>query len=275
MSELQALVDFENVQPSFEGLGKLAPGFTDVWLFHGPHQVKQAQQWPGANKRVALVPRSGKGSNALDFHLSFYLGYVAARHPDAQLVVVANDTGYDPMLAHARLLKFTVKRVGYKPKSATKKVAKSTNPGPASSANAAPAKMAVSANAPAPARKVAVKKASIQKAVAKKVPVKKAVAPKPVASARVKVTLPALTAQAKAFARIKKAVSKMGAERPTKTKSFLRHSGAMVGQASKAEQIDVVVAKLEKDGAIGITGDAFKYLPSSAGCSVLRPVHVS
>jgi hypothetical protein len=42
---------------------------------------------------VTLVPRSGQGPNALDFHLSFYLGYVAARHPDAVLVVVANDRG--------------------------------------------------------------------------------------------------------------------------------------------------------------------------------------
>ena len=40
MKELHALVDFENVQPSLEAL---APGFTDVWLFHGPHQAKQAQ----------------------------------------------------------------------------------------------------------------------------------------------------------------------------------------------------------------------------------------
>ena len=113
MNEIHALVDFENVQPSFEELGKLAPGLTDVWLFHGPDQVKRAQQWTGANEVGALVPRSGKGSNALDFHLSFYLGYVAARHPDAHLVVVANDKGCDPMRAPARLLKFTVKRVGY------------------------------------------------------------------------------------------------------------------------------------------------------------------
>ena len=39
MKELHALVDFENVQPSLEALAKLAPGFTDVWLFHGPHQA--------------------------------------------------------------------------------------------------------------------------------------------------------------------------------------------------------------------------------------------
>ena len=128
-----------------------------------------------------------------------------------------------------------------------------------SATDATPVKKVVSANAPAPARKVAVKKASIQKAVAKKVPVKKAVDPNPVASAQVKVTLPALTAEAKAFARIKKAVAKLGVERPTKSKSFLRHIGATVGQGSKAEQIDAVVAKLEKEGVVRIAGDAVEY----------------
>ncbi|MDO8774628.1 MAG: PIN domain-containing protein [Burkholderiaceae bacterium] len=116
MKELHALVDYENVQPTLEELAKLAPGFTDIWLFHGPHQAKQATQFAEAHERVTPVPRSGKGPNALDFHLSFYLGYVAAKHPDAHLVVVANDKGYDPVIAHARMLNFTVKRVGHKTK---------------------------------------------------------------------------------------------------------------------------------------------------------------
>ena len=41
MEELHALVDFENVQPTLDDLARLAPGFTDLWLFHGPHQVKR------------------------------------------------------------------------------------------------------------------------------------------------------------------------------------------------------------------------------------------
>ncbi|MBK8070774.1 MAG: hypothetical protein IPK34_01585 [Ramlibacter sp.] len=47
--------------PSLEGLAKLVPGFTDVWLFYGPHQAKQAQAFAGSSKRVTLVPRSGQG----------------------------------------------------------------------------------------------------------------------------------------------------------------------------------------------------------------------
>ncbi len=94
MKELHALVDFENVQPTLIELEKLAPGFTDVWLFHGPHQLDQALQFAPEHQQVVKVPRSGAGPNALDFHLSFYLGYVAAKHPDAHLVIVANDRGY-------------------------------------------------------------------------------------------------------------------------------------------------------------------------------------
>ena len=44
MKEIHVLVDFENVQPTMEELTKLVPGLTDVWLFHGPHQVKQARR---------------------------------------------------------------------------------------------------------------------------------------------------------------------------------------------------------------------------------------
>ena len=89
------MVDFENVQPGMEDLLKIAPKLTDVWLFHGPNQTKRAEQVKVAHERVTLVPHTGKGKNALDFRLSFYLGYVAARHPDATLVVVANDYSSD------------------------------------------------------------------------------------------------------------------------------------------------------------------------------------
>ncbi len=113
MGELHALVDYENVQPTFEELVKLAPTFTDIWLFHGPNQIKLAAQFQASHKRITLIPVSKTGKNALDFHLAFYLGYVAARHPNARLVVVAKDKGYDPMIAHAQLLKLAVERVGY------------------------------------------------------------------------------------------------------------------------------------------------------------------
>lgn len=270
MKELHALVDYENVQPTLEELVKLAPGFTDVWLFHGPHQAKRAQQIAAAHNGVTLVPRSGKGPNALDFHLTFYLGYVAAKHPDAHLVVVANDRGYDPMIAHARLLEFTVKRVGHKakPSKAVMPPAKlAVKPAVKVVAPAAANKPAPTAKAkPAPAKKAAPAKApvAVKKAVAKKAPVKKAAAKK---SVRSKPPAPKVSAQpeapmsadSKEFTRIKNGLIKMGDKAPHKLKSFLRHVGAQLGEGSTAEQIETMVKKLEKAGAVHIAGDLVLY----------------
>lgn len=177
MKEQHLLVDYENVQPTIEELLKLAPKLTDVWLFHRPNQTKRAEQLKSAHERVTLVPHSGNGKNALDFHLSFYLGYVAAKHPEATLLVVANDKGYDSMLAHAKLLGFTATRTGFKAKKAP--IANKAAPAKKAPAkNAAPAKPAapVAASvAAAPAAKVppVAKKAAAKQATAKKAPAKK------------------------------------------------------------------------------------------------------
>lgn len=183
MKELHVLVDYENVHPTIEELLKLAPKLTDVWLFHGPGQTKRAEQLKAAHERVTLVPHSGKGKNALDFHLSFYLGYVAAKHPEATLLVVANDKGYDSMLAHAKLLGFTATRMGFKAKTAPA-VKKATPAKKAAVKKAAPAKpaaevaasvaAALAAKVPPAAKKAAAKQAPAKKAPAKKVAAKKA-----------------------------------------------------------------------------------------------------
>jgi Rieske Fe-S protein len=284
MQEIHVLVDFENVQPTMEELAKLVPGLTDAWLFHGPHQAKQAQSIAAAHSHVTLVPRSGQGKNALDFHLSFYLGYVAAKHPDAQLAVVANDKGYDPMIAHAKLLGFTAKRVGYKAKPAPvakaapakKTVAvKVAAPVKKAAAPAAPAKVAAkkavakkvaTQKAPAvkvpppkaPAKKAAAKTLALQKVAAKKTPAKKSPA-----SAKAKPATPVPAAvpcpEGKTFTRIQKGLLKMGDKAPHKLKPFLRHVGALLGKGSTAEQIDAVVAKLEKAGSVRVAGDLVLY----------------
>lgn len=108
------LVDWENVQPSGEALQALVPEATDVWLFHGPHQkVDDSGHRQAYGGSVTLVPRSGAGRNALDFQLTYYVGYIAARQPEATFVVVSNDQGYDPMLEHACELGFKARRCGH------------------------------------------------------------------------------------------------------------------------------------------------------------------
>jgi hypothetical protein len=271
MKEQHVLLDYENVQPTLEQLAKLSSGFTNVWLFHGPHQARQAQQLSATHERVTSVPRSGKGPNALDFHLSFYLGYVAARHPDAQLVVIANDQGYDPMIEHAsKVLGFQVKRVGFKPG----KAAEAKKPAPAKKAAAikvsAPAKKVAAkktAAQKAPAKKTSTKKVTAAKAVAvsakpapvKKVPAKKAAAKAPTPAKKVPAPHATLTLEAKAFDRIKKGLGKMGDKAPHKFKPFLRHLESMLGAASTPSVLDALVKKLELEGVVQIAGDRVLY----------------
>lgn len=308
MNDVQVLVDFENVQPSFEDLLRLAPGLSSLWLFHGPHQTKLAQQFKAEHDHVTLVPISKTGKNALDFHLSFYLGYVAARHPDAKLVVVANDKGYDPMILHASTLGFDARRVDTKAKVARTapkpKVAKPARPaGPvapakkapprkpaakttavekpvAQAVKAVPAKKAAKQQAPAvkapaakkapaggrpqaaavapakekPVKAVAAKarsaKAAPEKATPVKVAVKKAANPQPKADrATTEATL----------ARVTAGLARMGARRPEKLKSLLRHLGSMLGKDAGADEVQDLVHRLAQAGVIRVSVDGVSY----------------
>jgi NTP pyrophosphatase (non-canonical NTP hydrolase) len=101
---VHVLIDYENVQPTLGEIEAAAPGASSVWVFHGPHQKHVDQAYPAYGDRVTVVPISKTGKNALDFHLSYYLGYLASRNDQAVIVVMANDTGYEPMLMHARAM---------------------------------------------------------------------------------------------------------------------------------------------------------------------------
>jgi hypothetical protein len=246
--ELHVLIDFENVQPTFEGVNKLAPGFTDVWLFHGPQQVKIAQLWAATRQRITLVPISRSGKNALDFHLTFYLGYVAAKHPNAHLVVVANDKGYDPMIEHARMLEFTVKRVSYKVKAVSKKVVTLVVKKLLTTSKVKSLQDAV------PSKKATAKRLPAKKAPAKKSPVKKSVNP----ITPNKLQSP-VSAEYKELIRIQRGLTKMGDKAPHKFKSFQRHIGALLGKDSTASQIAAVIHALEEAGTVHIAGDLVLY----------------
>lgn len=115
--QTHVLVDWENVQPKDVDIRTLVPDVTDVWLFHGPHQKSVDAHHGSFGERATLVPIARTGKNALDFHLSFYMGYIASRHPDARFVVLANDRGYGPMVEHAIALGFAARQVGFAERS--------------------------------------------------------------------------------------------------------------------------------------------------------------
>jgi hypothetical protein len=52
----------------------------------------------------------GNGSNALDFHIAYYIGRLAVQHPDAHFHVISKDTGFDPLMNHLRRQKIRCQR---------------------------------------------------------------------------------------------------------------------------------------------------------------------
>ena len=122
LAQTHVLVDWENVQPKDLDIRALVPDVTHVWLFHGPTQKRVADNQQSFGNALTLIPITRSGKNALDFHLSYYVGYISSRNPSAKFVVVSNDQGYGPMLEHAQELGFSASQLGFVvPKTATKK----------------------------------------------------------------------------------------------------------------------------------------------------------
>jgi hypothetical protein len=113
MKTTYVLIDHENVQP--KDLAVLAPMPVEVIVFLGVNQNRLStdlvteMQALGAKGRY--VRCSGNGSNALDFHIAFHLGELAAREPQAAFIVVSKDTGFDPLLTFMRAKGIAVQRV--------------------------------------------------------------------------------------------------------------------------------------------------------------------
>ena len=121
-AQTHVLVDWENVQPKDADIRSLVPDVTNVWIFHGPNQKRGDEDQTSFGTALTLVPISRPGKNSLDFHLSYYVGYISSRNPNARFVVISNDKGYEPMLEHAKVLGFAASQVGFgKPRVVTKK----------------------------------------------------------------------------------------------------------------------------------------------------------
>lgn len=280
------LLDFENVQPSDAELRALVPDADQVWVFHGPHQREVEKRFASFGAGTTPVPISKTGKNALDFHLSFYMGCIASRNPESKMVVVANDKGYEPMLEHAKAMGFVVRR---QPHGAVKAPAK----------KAAAKKVAAKT---APAKKIAVKKAAAKRAVPKKgvaakaaaspaantaptkkvVVVKKPSPAKKVAAATggtppaeransaatvtaVQPASPQSAAQPPSDVVVRRMVEglrKMGANRPSKRASLRRALKPLLGTLVSEQAIALSVERLAADGVVTIDSQGVVRYPS-------------
>ena len=98
------LVDFENVQP--KDLGLLKDGPFKVKVFLGPNQSKipvalaTTLQSLGSNAEYIVLETAG--SNALDFHIAYYIGVLSCEDQTAYFHIISKDSGFDPLIKHLK-----------------------------------------------------------------------------------------------------------------------------------------------------------------------------
>lgn len=102
--EKYILVDFENIQPA--DLDKVRDQGFKIRIFLGSLQerlplalVSSLQVFGPA---LEYVQTCGRGSNALDFYIAYFLGRKSFEQPHARFFIVSQDTGFDPLLRHLR-----------------------------------------------------------------------------------------------------------------------------------------------------------------------------
>lgn len=74
-----------------------------------PFEVAESLQQLGS--RAEYIKISGRGPNALDFHIAYYIGRLAAEEPSAYFHIISKDTGFDSLIQHLRSKKIFAGRV--------------------------------------------------------------------------------------------------------------------------------------------------------------------
>lgn len=107
------LVDYENVQPS--ALALLEVEHFKVFVFVGASQTKVGFEAAAAlqrmGKQAEYVKIAGNGSNALDFHIAYFIGQLAAADPTGYFHIISKDTGFDPLIQYLKTKKVFAGRV--------------------------------------------------------------------------------------------------------------------------------------------------------------------
>ncbi len=98
------LIDYENVQPTDVAI--LDQEHFKIIVFLGANQGKISFEVASALQRMGsraeYIKVSGNGSNALDFHIAFYIGQLAAYDSEGYFHIISNDTGFDPLVQHLK-----------------------------------------------------------------------------------------------------------------------------------------------------------------------------
>ena len=105
------LIDWENVQP--ESMELLDHEHVQVRVFVGAMQkdisIEKAAALQPMGKRVEYIRMARSGKNALDFHIAFYIGQIAAIDTTAYFHIIAKDKGFDPLIEHLNVERFSAR----------------------------------------------------------------------------------------------------------------------------------------------------------------------
>jgi len=105
-------IDFENVQPRSFEFPKTYP--FKIIIFVGANQTKipielaTSMQNLGHNAEYVII--NGNGKNALDFHITFYLGKLYEKDPEGYFHIISKDTGFDILIKHLKEKKALINR---------------------------------------------------------------------------------------------------------------------------------------------------------------------
>jgi len=112
MHKKMVLVDFENV-PNLD-LSAVKDGFK-VLILVGRDQnkvpislVKEAQKH---GNKIEWIQISGKGKNALDFFIAYFLGQFVERKEGKEYIIISRDTGFDSLIDHLNEQNVQVRRM--------------------------------------------------------------------------------------------------------------------------------------------------------------------
>ena len=113
MTTHYVLIDYENVP--LRSLALLTGTQFRVLVFLGPNnrnlptEFVMAVQKLGDRAEYIALEKSGK--NALDFHITYYLGTLAAADPGGCFRIISADTGFDSLLQHLRMKQIDADKV--------------------------------------------------------------------------------------------------------------------------------------------------------------------
>lgn len=105
-------IDYENVQDIKVDVIKKT---VKVMIIVGEDQAKVpidlVQKTQPFGNAVEWIRVNGKGRNALDFFIAYFLGKDIAADSGKQFIIYSKDTGYDPLINHLKKSGIKVKRI--------------------------------------------------------------------------------------------------------------------------------------------------------------------